>query len=104
MGRDGMSPNGRRDIDRLVERWQKEAHPIGLPAGLVNQTGRKRTGPPVRVTAAIPVHYSYSDTLMANAEVIEWTDSAVKIRVVMPPFTHPQELWVWASAVQRQDN
>lgn len=102
MGGDGMSPTARGDLDRLVERWQKEPHPISLPTGLVNQTGRKRTGTPVRVTAAIPVHYSYSDTLMASAEVIEWTDSAVKIRVVIPPFTHPQEIWVWASAVKRQ--
>lgn len=101
MGRDGPSPNGARDLDRLVERWQKEAHPIGLPNGLVARTGEKRTGKPVPVTAAIPVYYSYSDTLMANAEVIAWTDTAVLVRVVIPPSTRPRELWLWAGAVTR---
>ena len=101
MGREGPSPNGMRDIENLVERWERAAQPITLPNSLVARTGPRRTGDPVKVRAVIPVYYSYSDVLAAECEVIEWTKSAVKIRVVIPPSTTPREIWVWASAVER---
>lgn len=99
--RGGPTPTGLGDIDRMVERWERAPHPAGLPIETAEATGQRREGPPVRVRAAIPVYYHYTDTIFADAEVIAWTDRAVLVRVVIPPSTAERKIWLWANAVRR---
>lgn len=93
-----------RRVETLVDKWDRLPQPMDLPGPLVRSTGRRREArPPVRVLAQIPVHYSYTEVIQAEGEVVEWTDRAVLVRAQIRPGTEPVHVWVWANAVTRLD-
>lgn len=97
-----MTQKGQRDLDRMIERWEKEPHHVSLPSTTVDRTGARRRGEPVPVRALIPMETRYVESLEVEGEAIAWTDRAVLVRAVVKPGSNPVEVWVWASAVQRR--
>jgi len=96
-----MTAKGRRDLDAMLERWKREPKPISIDPDTVRLTGEPVPGDGTKVRALIPVRIEYSETLDVEAEVIEWTPRAVKVRAVIDPQMKPVEVWVWSSAVMR---
>ena len=97
-----VTQKGQRDIDRMIERWEREPTHVSLPQGTVDRTGRRRRGEPVPVRALIPMETRYVESLEVEGEAIAWTDRAVLVRAVVQPGRKPVDVWVWASAVQRR--
>lgn len=97
-----LTRRGQQDIDRMIERWEREPEHVSLPQATVDRTGRRRKGEPVPVKALIPMETRYIESLEVEGEAIAWTDRAVLVRAVVKPGHRAVEVWVWASAVQRR--
>ena len=78
-----VTQKGQRDIDRMIERWEREPTHVSLPQGTVDRTGRRRRGEPVPVRALIPMETRYVESLEVEGEAIAWTDRAVLVRAVV---------------------
>lgn len=96
-----LSPTALRDIDRLVDRWVSAPEPVSIPTYVLDQTGERREGEAVAVSAQIPVRVVRDEMLAVEGRAIAWTDRAVLVECVIPPSTTTRRVWVWAGAVKR---
>ena len=96
-----MTRRGQGDIDRMIQRWEREPKPMSLPSDAVELTGKRREGNGTRVRALVPMETRYVETIDVEGEVIAWTPRAILVRAVLTPGKAPEEVWVWASAVHR---
>lgn len=96
-----ITGRGQNDIDRMIDRWEREPKPVSLPQSTVALTGARREGDGTRVRALVPMETRYIETVDVEAEVIAWTARAVLVRAVLQEGKAPQEVWVWSSAVMR---
>lgn len=97
----GLSSAGERDVDKLVERFRLAPEPVTIPPYVLEQTGERREGTPVPVSAQIPVRIVRDEMLAVEGRAVAWTDRAVLVECVIPPMTSKRLIWVWASAVRR---
>lgn len=96
----GASRVGDRDADRMLDRWNRQARPVGLGFEEVRTTGgRREAETPVPVRAKIPMHVSYVENIEVSGEVVAWTRKAVLVHTVIDEVE--SYVWVWANAVER---
>lgn len=103
MRRDGLSPKAESDIDRMIDRWNAKSIPLGLAKRQAERTGSPRMcDEPVPVTVSLQMIRTWVDDALLDGEVIAYTPRAVLVRVKIPGWEEPQDVWVWANAVQRK--
>jgi len=97
-----MSSTAERDLDRMLDRWRTTPIPLGLTKRQREMTGNPTLCDPVPVSVSLQVTYTWVDDQLVDGEVIAYTPRAVLVRMSLPGWTEPQEVWVWANAVQRK--
>lgn len=102
VSRDGVHRTRESDIDRMLDRWRTTPIPLGLTRRQTEQSGLPRHCDPVPVTVSLQVTHTWVDDKTVDGEVIAYTPKAVLVRMQLPGWTEPQEIWVWANAVERK--
>ena len=102
MKRGDLSPTAASDIDRMLDRWNAKSIPLGLAKRQAERTGLPRMCEPVPVTVSLQMIRTWVDDQVLDGEVIAYTSKAVLVRMELPGWTEPQEVWVWANAVERK--
>jgi len=101
--RDGLTATQASDIDRMLDRWRTTPVPLGLTRRQTERSGLPRVcDEPVPVSVSLQVTYTWVDDQTVDGEVIAFTPKAVLVRMQLPGWTEPQEIWVWANAVERK--
>jgi len=87
----------------MLDRWRTTPIPLGLTKRQVELTGHPRFLEPTAVRASLQVTYTWVDDLQVDGEVIAYTPKAVLVRLALPGWPEPPEIWLWANAVERKE-
>jgi len=86
----------------MIDRWNARVIPLGLSKRQAEETGLPRECEPVPVSVSLQLIRTWVDDKLFDGEVIAYTPKAVLVRLELPGWTGPQDVWVWANAVERK--